>query len=202
MFGRTSADEGGELLDAGPEVPLSFDGATELLRAWCEGLRPDPDLTVSVWAPTSSPCGRPEREIFSEADMHEYAESTPARRNRVILPLPNLLPLVPSQTNSGNRSLALAGQPLIRRQRLVAPLLRLAAGNLQARPRQRHCHRLERPKKLAVTVPVSLSGRSLAAMIAAAADRRLQLSFRQLLDEQADLPPHPALQRVAPLLAE
>lgn len=28
----------------------AFDGAAELLRAWCEGLRPDPDLTVSAWA--------------------------------------------------------------------------------------------------------------------------------------------------------
>jgi phage terminase large subunit GpA-like protein len=28
----------------------AHDGAAELLRAWCEGLRPDPDLTVSAWA--------------------------------------------------------------------------------------------------------------------------------------------------------
>ncbi|MBC7133945.1 Phage terminase large subunit (GpA) [Pseudoruegeria aquimaris] len=26
-----------------------FDGAVEVLRAWGEGLKPDPDLTVSVW---------------------------------------------------------------------------------------------------------------------------------------------------------
>src|SRR5512134_4052448 len=50
MFGRISADEGGERPDAGPEVSLSFDGAAELLRAWREGLTPDPDLTVSAWA--------------------------------------------------------------------------------------------------------------------------------------------------------
>ena len=49
MFGRTSADAGGELLDAGPEVPHAFDGAAELLRAWCDGLRPDPDLTDSAY---------------------------------------------------------------------------------------------------------------------------------------------------------
>jgi hypothetical protein len=28
----------------------AFDGAAELLRAWREGLQPDPDLTVSAWA--------------------------------------------------------------------------------------------------------------------------------------------------------
>ena len=27
-----------------------FDGAGEILRAWGNGLRPDPDLTVSEWA--------------------------------------------------------------------------------------------------------------------------------------------------------
>ncbi len=27
-----------------------FDGAAEILRAWSEGLTPDPDLTVSQWA--------------------------------------------------------------------------------------------------------------------------------------------------------
>jgi phage terminase large subunit GpA-like protein len=50
MFGRTSADERGERLDADPEVPLSFDGVEDLLRAWAAGLTPDPDLTVSAWA--------------------------------------------------------------------------------------------------------------------------------------------------------
>ncbi len=29
---------------------LDFDGAAEILRAWNEGLTPDPDLTVSEWA--------------------------------------------------------------------------------------------------------------------------------------------------------
>ena len=33
-----------------PEVPLAFDGAEDLLRAWRDGLTPDPDLTVSAWA--------------------------------------------------------------------------------------------------------------------------------------------------------
>ena len=27
-----------------------FDGAADILRAWCSGMRPDPDLTVSQWA--------------------------------------------------------------------------------------------------------------------------------------------------------
>ena len=27
-----------------------FDGAEDILRAWCSGMRPDPDLTVSQWA--------------------------------------------------------------------------------------------------------------------------------------------------------
>jgi phage terminase large subunit GpA-like protein len=27
-----------------------FEGAAEILRAWTEGLTPDPDLTVSQWA--------------------------------------------------------------------------------------------------------------------------------------------------------
>jgi phage terminase large subunit GpA-like protein len=29
---------------------LAFDGARDLLRAWSQGIRPDPDLTVSEWA--------------------------------------------------------------------------------------------------------------------------------------------------------
>ena len=40
-FGPISGDDGG-LTD--------FDGAGEILRAWGNGLRPDPDLTVSEWA--------------------------------------------------------------------------------------------------------------------------------------------------------
>ena len=39
-----------ELVDDRPQVELGFDGAEELLRAWCGGLTPDPDLTVSAWA--------------------------------------------------------------------------------------------------------------------------------------------------------
>ena len=34
----------------GAPVELGFDGAEELLRVWCGGLTPDPDLTVSAWA--------------------------------------------------------------------------------------------------------------------------------------------------------
>ena len=41
---------GNELVDDRPQVELGFDGAEDLLRAWCDGLTPDPDLTVSAWA--------------------------------------------------------------------------------------------------------------------------------------------------------
>ena len=40
--GPTSGESGDGLTD--------FDGAGEILRAWGNGLRPDPDLTVSEWA--------------------------------------------------------------------------------------------------------------------------------------------------------
>ncbi|SEL47048.1 phage terminase large subunit family protein [Jannaschia helgolandensis] len=40
--GPTSGESGNDLTD--------FDGAGEILRAWGNGLRPDPDLTVSEWA--------------------------------------------------------------------------------------------------------------------------------------------------------
>ena len=39
-----------ELVDGRPQVELGFDGAEDLLRAWRDGLTPDPDLTVSAWA--------------------------------------------------------------------------------------------------------------------------------------------------------
>ena len=39
-----------ELVDDRPQVELGFDGAEDLLRAWRDGLTPDPDLTVSAWA--------------------------------------------------------------------------------------------------------------------------------------------------------
>ena len=47
---RNSADDIGRLVDREPEVPLAFDGADDLLRAWRDGLTPDPALTVSAWA--------------------------------------------------------------------------------------------------------------------------------------------------------
>src|SRR5512144_2407751 len=50
IFARNSANDVGELLDDRPEVPLAFDGAGDLLRAWRNGLTPDPTLTVSAWA--------------------------------------------------------------------------------------------------------------------------------------------------------
>ena len=37
-------------MDGGPQVELGFDGGEDLLRAWRDGLTPDPDLTVSAWA--------------------------------------------------------------------------------------------------------------------------------------------------------
>ncbi len=76
---RTLADGIPELLDRGPQVPPTLtpaaspdgqtrsaspngrtpaaspdghDGTEDLLRAWCDGLTPDPDLTVSAWADT------------------------------------------------------------------------------------------------------------------------------------------------------
>ena len=39
-------------MDHGPHFDLGFDGAEDLLRAWGDGLTPDPDLTVSAWADT------------------------------------------------------------------------------------------------------------------------------------------------------
>ena len=50
MLGRTSENSPwyGPNSDSG--IDLGFDGANDLLRAWCEGLTPDPDLTVSAWA--------------------------------------------------------------------------------------------------------------------------------------------------------
>ena len=31
-------------------LDLDFDGAEDMLRVWRNGMRPDPDLTVSEWA--------------------------------------------------------------------------------------------------------------------------------------------------------
>jgi phage terminase large subunit GpA-like protein len=36
--------------DLTTDLHLGFDGAGDILRAWRRGVRPDPDLTVSVWA--------------------------------------------------------------------------------------------------------------------------------------------------------
>ena len=46
-FGPLFADG---LVDGGSSLDLAFDGADDLLRAWREGLTPDPALTVSAWA--------------------------------------------------------------------------------------------------------------------------------------------------------
>ena len=36
--------------DLTADLDLGFDGAEDLLRVWRQGLRPDPNLTVSEWA--------------------------------------------------------------------------------------------------------------------------------------------------------
>src|SRR5512134_3716254 len=48
MSGSTSGSRSGPTSIDG--IDLAFDGAEDLLRAWREGLTPDPDLTVSAWA--------------------------------------------------------------------------------------------------------------------------------------------------------
>jgi hypothetical protein len=47
---RNSGAGGPESVDHGRQIDLAFDGAEDLLRAWRDGLTPDPDLTVSAWA--------------------------------------------------------------------------------------------------------------------------------------------------------
>ena len=36
--------------DLTADLDLGFDGAEDILRVWRQGMRPDPDLTVSEWA--------------------------------------------------------------------------------------------------------------------------------------------------------
>ncbi len=36
--------------DLTADLDLGFDGAEDLLRVWRQGMRPDPNLTVSEWA--------------------------------------------------------------------------------------------------------------------------------------------------------
>ena len=45
----TTSPRSGLISAEGDDV-LGFDGAQDILRAWCAGLTPDPDLTVSKWA--------------------------------------------------------------------------------------------------------------------------------------------------------
>ena len=40
-------DEGGGKTDLTESLDLGFDGAEDILRVWRQGMRPDPDLTVS-----------------------------------------------------------------------------------------------------------------------------------------------------------
>ncbi len=50
MFGHTSGSSPTFGPTCAEGVDLAFDGGDDLLRAWREGLTPDPDLTVSAWA--------------------------------------------------------------------------------------------------------------------------------------------------------
>ena len=50
MSGSTSGRSARSGPTSADGIDLGFDGAEELLRAWRDGLTPDPDLTVSAWA--------------------------------------------------------------------------------------------------------------------------------------------------------
>ncbi|MBK8174796.1 MAG: phage terminase large subunit family protein [Rhodospirillales bacterium] len=50
MSGSTSQSWRTSGPSSGDSIDLAFDGGDALLRAWCHGLTPDPDLTVSTWA--------------------------------------------------------------------------------------------------------------------------------------------------------
>lgn len=51
MYAPTSTNSPRSGPTSGDDDALTdFDGAGEILRAWVNGLRPDPDLTVSEWA--------------------------------------------------------------------------------------------------------------------------------------------------------
>jgi len=51
MYAPTSTNSPRSGLNSGDEDGLrDFEGAAEILRAWGNGIRPDPDLTVSEWA--------------------------------------------------------------------------------------------------------------------------------------------------------
>ncbi len=50
MFEPTSQSSPWSGRNSDNAIDLAFDGADDLLRAWRDGLTPDPDLTVSAWA--------------------------------------------------------------------------------------------------------------------------------------------------------
>ncbi len=87
MNSRTSVSNSDE-----PSASLAseFDGADDLLRAWCNGLRPDPLLTVSEWADrhrilssrASAEPGhyRTDRTPYMRDIMDALSPSHPARR--------------------------------------------------------------------------------------------------------------------------
>jgi hypothetical protein len=89
-FARSS---GSEIVDHGPHFDPGFDGAEDLLRAWRDGLTPDPALTVSVWADRHRILGprganeagpwRTSRTPYLRELMDALSPRHPAQRGRV-----------------------------------------------------------------------------------------------------------------------
>ena len=104
------------------------------------------------------------------------------------------------QIGSGDQGLGPFGQPLVGRQRLVAPLSRRTVGPDQPGARHRHGGRTERAEDLsiAVTVPMPLDWSG--ALIPPAVQRRLQFTLQHRLDERADMLAYPGFQRIEPVL--
>ncbi len=79
-----------ELIDPGSWSGAGFDGGEDLWRSWCDGLTPDPLLTISQWADThrflspraSAEPGRyrTDRTPYMRAIMDALSPSHPARR--------------------------------------------------------------------------------------------------------------------------
>ena len=72
MFGRSSHDcDRRHIVEA---LDLAFDGAADVVHAWRDGLRPDPDLTDSAYVD--------KYRILSPRGFNEAAECRPARPPR------------------------------------------------------------------------------------------------------------------------